>query len=44
MLVRVGECNHCGVCCLREGGLMMENPCFELGEDKCKFYEVVIDA
>ncbi|MBA7573018.1 hypothetical protein ES708_14807 [subsurface metagenome] len=38
MLVRSGNCNHCGLCCLREGGLMVENPCIELGEDRCKFY------
>lgn len=37
-LVRVGQCNHCGKCCLRESGLMVENPCMELHEDRCKFY------
>ena len=38
MLVRSGNCNHCGKCCLREGGLMVENPMIDLGEDRCKFY------
>ena len=35
-----GSCNHCGVCCLSEslGGFMLENPCIELGEDRCKFF------
>lgn len=36
--VRIGSCNHCGKCCLREGGVMSENPCIEFGEDRCKFY------
>lgn len=40
-LVRIGSCNHCGKCCLREGGLMVENPMIELGEDRCKFYTEV---
>lgn len=38
MLIRLGNCNHCGKCCLREGGLMVENPMIELHEDRCKFY------
>ena len=40
MLVRKGECNRCGTCCLcmELGGLMLENPCIGLGEDRCKFY------
>ena len=37
-MIRTGECNHCGKCCLREGGLMVENPMIELHEDRCKFY------
>ena len=37
-LVRLGKCNHCGKCCLRSGGLMVENPMIELTEDRCKFY------
>ena len=39
-LVRKGSCNHCGKCCLsvKLGGLMLENPCIDLGEDRCKFY------
>lgn len=38
--IRTGECNHCGKCCLsvKLGGLMMENPCIDLDEDRCKFY------
>ena len=38
MLVKIGSCNHCGKCCLRAGGLMVENPMIELREDRCKFY------
>ena len=38
MLVKVGSCNNCGKCCLRVGGLMVENPCISLAEDRCKFY------
>ena len=39
-LTRKGACNHCGKCCLsiKLGGLMLENPCIDLGEDRCKFY------
>ena len=37
-LIRTGECNHCGKCCLREGGVIVENPMIELHEDRCKFY------
>ena len=36
--IRTGLCNNCGLCCLRAGGLMVENPCIELSEDRCKFY------
>lgn len=38
--IRIGECSHCGKCCLsmKLGGLMLENPCIELHEDKCEFY------
>lgn len=36
--VKIGACNHCGKCCLREGGLMVENPMIEPHEDRCKFY------
>ena len=42
-LVRYGECNHCGKCCLREGGVMVENPMIELSEDRCKFYVDVLN-
>jgi len=38
MVTRSGDCNHCGKCCLREGGVISENPCIGLGEDRCKFY------
>ncbi|GAI60979.1 unnamed protein product [marine sediment metagenome] len=37
-LIKIGSCNQCGRCCKREGGLMVENPCIELHEDRCKFY------
>ena len=37
-MIRTGECNHCGKCCLRESGVMTENPMIELHEDRCKFY------
>ena len=40
-LIKVGSCNHCGFCCLRSGSLMVENPCIELHEDRCKFYTSV---
>ena len=38
--IKLGSCNHCGVCCLsmKLGGPMLENPMIELGEDRCKFY------
>lgn len=40
ILERKGSCNGCGKCCLsmKLGGLMLENPCIELSEDRCKFY------
>lgn len=40
MLIRKGSCSNCGVCCLSKklGGEMLENPCIDLGEDRCKFY------
>lgn len=37
-LTKVGSCDHCGKCCLRAGGLMVENPMIDLDEDRCKFY------
>lgn len=37
-LKRIGVCNQCGLCCRREGGLMVENPMIELHEATCKFY------
>ncbi|MBA7704538.1 hypothetical protein ES703_113352 [subsurface metagenome] len=39
-LVKIGSCNRCGQCCLsmKLGGPMLENPCIELHEDRCKFY------
>ena len=35
-----GLCINCGVCCLDEssGGFMLENPCIERGQDRCKFF------
>ncbi len=36
MLIRTGICNYCGKCC--KSPIMLENPCIELGEDRCKFY------
>jgi len=40
LYTKIGSCNNCGKCCLSVelGGLMLENPCIELGEDRCKFY------
>lgn len=38
MIVKSGFCNHCGKCCLREGGVISENPCIDINEDRCKFY------
>ena len=40
LYTRIGSCNHCGKCCLSKelGGEMLENPCIERGEDRCKFY------
>jgi len=38
MLARIGICNQCGKCCLREGGIISDNPCIEIDEDRCKFY------
>lgn len=35
-LIRLGLCNHCGKCCMPP--VIIENPCIELGEDRCKFY------
>ncbi len=36
MLVRTGQCSKCGKCCMPP--VMLQNPCIELGEDRCKFY------
>jgi len=35
-LIRSGECNHCGKCC--KPPVIIENPCIEPHEDRCKFY------
>ena len=35
-LIKVGSCSNCGKCCLPP--VMVENPCIDLGEDRCKFY------
>ena len=42
--VKIGSCNHCGKCCLRAGSLMVENPCIDLDEDRCKFYVDELNA
>jgi len=34
--IKLGSCNQCGLCC--RPPVMVENPCIELGEDRCKFY------
>ena len=41
-----GSCANCGVCCLCEklGGFMLENPCIERGQDRCKFYTDDVDS
>ena len=31
-----GSCNHCGLCC--KPPVIIENPCIELGQDRCLFY------
>jgi len=36
VIIKSGVCNHCGKCCMPP--VMVENPCIELGEDRCKFY------
>ncbi len=36
MIIKSGYCNYCGKCCMPP--VMLENPCIELGEDRCKFY------
>lgn len=35
-LIKIGSCSNCGKCC--KPPVMLENPCIELGEDRCKFY------
>ncbi|GAI90341.1 unnamed protein product [marine sediment metagenome] len=35
-LVRKGQCSNCGACC--KPPVIVENPCIELHEDRCKFY------
>lgn len=35
-LIRTGSCGHCGKCCMPP--VMVENPCIERGQDRCKFY------
>ena len=35
-LIRIGSCIRCGKCC--QPPVVIENPCIELGDDKCKFY------
>lgn len=36
LIIRIGSCDHCGKCCLPP--VMVENPCIERHEDRCKFY------
>lgn len=36
MRIRTGSCSNCGACC--KPPVIIENPCIELGEDRCKFY------
>lgn len=36
MIIRIGSCNQCGKCCMPP--VVIENPCMEPGDDKCKFY------
>lgn len=33
-----GACNHCGLCCKREGGFMIDNCMISPKESECKFY------
>ncbi len=41
-----GSCAHCGICCLAQslGGPLLENPCIELGQDRCLFYTDDVDT
>ena len=36
VLIKLGTCNSCGKCC--KPPVTIENPCIEVGEDRCKFY------
>lgn len=40
--IRVGQCNHCGLCCVPP--VIIENPCIESGEYRCKFYTDTANA
>ena len=40
-LVRTGDCNHCGKCCLPP--VIIEGPTIEKGEDRCRFYVDIIN-
>ena len=33
-----GDCNHCGECCKRSGGIITGNCMIDADEDRCKFY------
>lgn len=36
VLIRIGECNHCGLCC--KPPIIIDGPTIDRGEDRCKFY------
>lgn len=37
-----GSCVHCGLCC--KPPVVVENPCIELGQDRCLFYTDDVDT
>ena len=39
--IKIGSCNHCGLCC--KPPIMVENPCIDRGEDRCKFYTDMVN-
>ena len=38
----IPNCNHCGECC--KPPVVVENPCIELGQDRCLFYTDEVDT
>lgn len=42
MMVLKGSCNRCGKCC--KPPVMLENPCIDKGEDRCKFYSDALNT